>query len=245
MSHILVEDIQGVRVITLNRPDKLNAITIDMYNDMTKAVAEGCADDAVKVFLFKGQSNCFTAGNDISGFVNSGEVNAEHPTFKFLFTMLDATKPVVAAVAGAAVGIGTTLLLHCDLAYAAPNTKFKLPFVDLALVPEAGSSFMLPRLIGQVNASELLLLGGTFDAEKAYAYNLINGIVDENEVADFAMKQAIKLSKKPPQAVAMTREMLRGDKEDIRAAMHKEIEGFASRLQSDEAKAIFKAFLSR
>ncbi|MCG9747845.1 enoyl-CoA hydratase [Shewanella sp. Isolate8] len=245
MSNIQFQDEQGVRIITINRPEKRNALNLEMYTQLTEYLIQGESDNGINAFLLKGEGDCFTSGNDVADFLKNSDLGPDHPAFKFLFSLLDLTKPLVAAVSGPAVGIGTTLLLHCDLIYADNTAKFQLPFVNLALVPEAGASLLLPRLVGQAKASELLLLGEAFDAQSALSIGLINDLLPSDKLMSHALNQSIKLAKKPPQALRASRRLIRGDKAPIREQMLKELEEFAIRLQSDEAKAQFNAFLSR
>ncbi|MCG9722406.1 enoyl-CoA hydratase [Shewanella sp. Isolate7] len=245
MSNIQFQDEQGVRIITINRPEKRNALNLEMYTRLTEYLIQGESDNGINAFLLKGEGDCFTSGNDVADFLKNSDLGPDHPAFKFLFTLLDLTKPLVAAVSGPAVGIGTTLLLHCDLIYADNTAKFQLPFVNLALVPEAGASLLLPRLVGQAKASELLLLGEAFDAQSALGMGLINHLVPGDELVKHALVQSLKLAQKPPQALRASRRLLRGDKAPIREQMLKELEEFAVRLQSDEAKAQFNAFLRK
>ncbi|GIU18082.1 enoyl-CoA hydratase [Shewanella colwelliana] len=245
MSTVQIQDEQGVRIITINRPEKRNALSLEMYTQLTEYLIQGESDNGINAFMIKGQNDCFTSGNDVADFLKNSDLGPEHPAFTFLFTLLDLKKPVVAAVTGPAVGIGTTLLLHCDLVYADNKAKFQLPFVNLALVPEAGASLLLPRLMGQQKAAELLLLGESFDAAKAHTLNIINAVVDSENLIEFSLSQAIKLASKPPQALQASRQLMRDDIEVVRAQMQKELKQFAIRLQSDEAKAQFRAFLSK
>lgn len=245
MSTIQVQDEQGVRIITINRPDKRNALSLDMYSSLTEYLIQGESDNAIHAFLIKGQPDCFTSGNDVADFLKNSNLDAEHPAFRFLFSLLDLKKPLVAAVTGAAVGIGTTVLLHCDLVYADPSAKFQLPFVNLALVPEAGASLLLPQLVGPQKAAELLLLGESFDANTANSLNIVNEVVSAGEVFDYALAKAIKLANQPPQALQATRALLRPHKDVVRKQMERELEQFAVRLKSDEAKNRFKAFLNK
>ncbi|QYK00983.1 enoyl-CoA hydratase [Shewanella psychrotolerans] len=245
MSTIQIQDEQGVRIITINRPDKRNALNLYMYTQLTEYLIQGESDNGINVFMIKGQSDCFTSGNDVADFLKNSNLGPDHPTFKFLFTLLDLNKPIVAAVTGPAVGIGTTLLLHCDLVYADNSAKFQLPFVNLALVPEAGASLLLPRLVGPQKAAELLLLGESFNAHDAQQMNLINQIIPSESLFDYAKTQAIKLAQKPPQALQTSRQLMRYDQDLVRAQMKKELKEFNVRLQSDEAKQRFQAFLNR
>ncbi|WP_028774874.1 enoyl-CoA hydratase-related protein [Shewanella waksmanii] len=245
MSTIQIKDEQGVRIITINRPEKRNALDLEMYTALREYLIQGDADNAINAFLIKGQDDCFTAGNDVADFLKNSDLGPEHPAFKFLFSLLDLKKPLIAAVSGAAVGIGTTLLLHCDLVYADTTAKFQLPFTNLALVPEAGASLLLPHLIGHQKAAELLLLGESFNAQTAKSLHIINDCVDPKLLFDTAFAQAVKIAAKPPLSIQATKALMRPDKALLHAKMTAELTEFATRLQSDEAKAQFKAFLSR
>jgi enoyl-CoA hydratase/carnithine racemase len=245
MSHIQVRDDQGVRIISFNRPEKRNAFNLEMYQQFTEYLIQGEADNDIRAFMFHGTENCFTSGNDIADFLKSGELVEEHPTVKFLFCLLDLKKPVVAAVTGAAVGIGTTLLLHCDLVYADNSAKFQMPFVNLALVPEAASSLLLPLIVGQQKAAELILLGEAFNATTAAELNIINKVVDDAQLLSFSLAQAKKLAAQPPQSLQASKQLLRHNKAQVKAQMKLELVQFSKRLQSDEAKQRFQAFLQK
>ncbi|MEZ9197639.1 enoyl-CoA hydratase-related protein [Shewanella sp. 10N.286.54.B9] len=245
MSTIQVKDDNGVRIITFNRPDKRNALNLQMYTQLTEYLIQGESDNEIRAFMFRGQAQCFTSGNDVADFLKNSNLGVDHPAFQFLFCLLDLKKPVVAAVTGAAVGIGTTLLLHCDLVYADNTAKFQLPFVKLALVPEAGASLLLPQVVGHVKAAELLMLGESFDAHAALQYGLINAVVANEDIFEFALSQAKKLAEQPPISLQTTKQLMRYNKEAIRAQMEKELVEFGARLASDEAKARFAAFLKR
>lgn len=245
MSHIQVQDDQGVRIISFNRPDKRNALDLDMYKQMTEYLIEGEADNDIRAFMIHGQGNCFTSGNDIADFLKNSDLGPNHPAVRFLFCLLEIKKPLVAAVSGAAVGIGTTLLLHCDLVYADDTAKFQLPFVNLALVPEAAASLLLPELVGYQKAAELLLLGESFNAVTAHQLNMINTIVAQQDLLSYALGQAKKLANQPPEALQITRQLMRPHKHRVQHQMHQELEQFAERLRSDEAKSRFQAFLKK
>ncbi|MGS0676184.1 enoyl-CoA hydratase-related protein [Shewanella sp. 0m-4] len=245
MSTIQVRDDNGVRIITFNRPDKRNALNLQMYTQLTEYLIQGESDNEIRAFMFRGQADCFTSGNDVADFLQNSGLGAEHPAFRFLFCLLELKKPVVAAVTGAAVGIGTTMLLHCDLVYADNSAKFQLPFVQLALVPEAGASMLLPQVVGQAKASELLMLGESFNAEQALSYGLINDIIDNESIFDFAFNRAQKLAALPPISLQTTKKLVRYNKDAVRIQMEKELIEFEARLASDEAKARFAAFLNR
>lgn len=245
MSTIQVKDDNGVRIITFNRPDKRNALNLQMYTQLTEYLIQGESDNEIRAFMFRGQAQCFTSGNDVADFLKNSNLGVDHPAFRFLFCLLDLKKPVVAAVTGAAVGIGTTLLLHCDLVYADNTAKFQLPFVKLALVPEAGASLLLPQVVGHVKAAELLMLGESFDAKLAHQYGLINDVIANEDIFEFSLNQAKKLAQQPPISLQTTKQLMRYNKEAIRAQMEKELVEFGARLASDEAKSRFAAFLKK
>lgn len=245
MSKILVKDLDGVRVISFNRPEKRNALDLDMYSQLTEYLMQGESDNDIRAFLLTGEANCFTSGNDVADFLQNSELGPNHPAVRFLYCLLELKKPVVAAVSGSAVGIGTTLLLHCDLVYADNSAKFQLPFVNLALVPEAGASILLPELVGYQKAAELLLLGEPFDAETALSFRLINALCPADALQQTALDKARKLASQPPQALQQTRQLMRPHKHRVQHQMHLELEAFGERLRSDEAKARFQAFLTK
>ncbi|MGL5148389.1 MAG: enoyl-CoA hydratase-related protein, partial [Plesiomonas shigelloides] len=236
MATINVTNAKGVRHLSFNRPEKRNALNLDMYQRLTEYLMQGESDNEIRAFLISGESNCFTSGNDVADFLSNTELGADHPAVRFLYCLLEMKKPLVAAVSGSAVGIGTTLLLHCDLAYADPSAKFQLPFINLALVPEAGATMLLPELVGYQKAAELLLLGEAFDAEAAKSMGLINGITSADSLLATAMEKAQQLAAKPPQALQITRQLMKPHKQRIGHQMHLELEAFGERLKSDEAK---------
>ncbi len=232
--------------LVINRPDKRNALTTPMYQQLTAYLAEAELDASVRVILFRGEGGHFSAGNDLADFLNQPPIDADSPVMKFLFAVAGAHKPLVAAVEGVAVGIGTTLLLHCDLSYAARDAKFSLPFVNLGLVPEAASSLLLPGLCGHARASELLLLGEPFTADTAKDCGIITGISGVGEARAMAEAAARKLALKPPAALraskALIKRHLRGAVVDTLLV---EAAEFKQRLQSPEAKEAFQAFLEK
>ena len=209
MSDILVHTEAGVTTITLNRVDKKNSITSAMYSTMADALAQAQADAAVRVVLLQGDVTIFSAGNDIGDFLNKPPAGEQSPVFRFLHGIAAFPKPIVAAVCGPAVGIGTTMLLHCDLVYAGDNAAFSLPFVNLGLCPEAGSSYLLPRLMGHQRASEALLLGDPFTAETALEVGLINRIVPPAEVHALAHRQAQRLAAKPLASLIASKRLMK------------------------------------
>eukprot|EP01035_Chromulina_nebulosa_P009995 gene9995-13469_t len=200
---ILVSVEDGVQIVHMARPDKKNALTTAMYAAMVTALEAGAADDRVRVHLFRGEPGAFSAGNDIVDFLAAAQgASLSIEVVTFLKTLATADKPMVAAVDGLAIGIGTTMLLHCDLVYASPRSMFRTPFLDLGLVPEAGSSLLAPRLMGHVRAFELLCLGETFDANRAESAGIINRVVAEGDVVAAALQAAKALARKPREALA-------------------------------------------
>lgn len=242
---IRLQDKDGVRTIAFARAEKKNAITGEMYSKIVQALASAQDDDAIKVVLFASTNENFTAGNDVGDFAANPPAGPEAPVFQLLKLLCEVKKPMVAAVPGLAIGIGTTLLLHCDLVYAADTAKFKMPFVDLALVPEAGSSQLLPQLLGHQRAAQLLLLGEAFDAQQALAWGLVNQVVPESELLALARAKAAILASKPTQALIRTRALLKRAPESVWARIQHEGALFTEALRSDEAKAAFAAFLRK
>lgn len=243
--HIVVSIQDRILSIRLDRPEKKNALTRGMYLGMIEALEQAENDSAVRVVLITGTQDCFTAGNDLMDFANAkpGETS---PAIVYLQTLAAAQKPVVAAVAGVAVGIGTTMLLHCDLVYAAPDARFQLPFVNLGLCPEAGSSVMLPELMGHRRAAELLLFGEPFSSEKALELGIINAVYPGGELLEAATAKARQLAEKPPSALRTTKALLKGSAAGAAAeAMARETEKFAALLQGPEAREAMMAFMQR
>ena len=244
--HIITEVADHVLRIQINRPEKKNALTVAMYAEMAAACEHAAVDSGVRVILIHGHPQVFTSGNDLSDFMNDPPASEDSPVFRFLRALSSAAKPVVAAVSGAAIGIGTSLLLHCDLVYAGENTRFQLPFVNLGLVPEAASSLLLPASIGYQRAAELLLLGEAFSAAKARDYGIVTEVVDDDAVLDTAMAAAKKLAAKPPAALRLAKGLM---KKAMAAAvaqqMREEGEHFARQLRSPEAAEAFKAFFEK
>lgn len=236
----------AVLEIRLNRPEKKNALTIEMYRRLTDALSAAQTDDTIRVILLGGTADCFTSGNDLQDFLHSPPTDESNPIMQFLRSICSADKPIVAAVAGAAVGVGTTLLLHCDLVYAAQNARFQLPFVDLGLIPEAGSSLLLPWLAGHQRAAELLLLGRPFDAETAREIGLVNSVIAADELEPFARQTARQLAGRSPEAVRLTKRLLKQATRDaVEKRMTEEAELFVGRLQSAETREAMQAFLDR
>ncbi len=234
-----------VQHIELNRADKKNALIAEMYWALKQALVDAKNNPEVHVILFKGGENCFCAGNDISDFLDESVLDADGPIATFLHELADVNKPMIAAVSGPAIGIGTTLLLHCDLVFATNKAVFSLPFVNLGVCAEAGSSFLLARQVGHLRAAELILSGNSFDAVKAKEYGIINAIIDENSYWQFAQEQAEVLAQKPLQALMTNKRLMKVDNKKLHQAIDQEITEFSNLLKAEEAKAIFKKFLSR
>jgi len=244
--HIAISTEDSVLRIRFNRPDKKNAITRDMYTAMADAIAGSNTDSSVRVILIEGSEGCFTSGNDLKDFMNAPTTGDGSPVGRFLAEASMAEKPLVAAVTGIAIGIGTTMLLHCDLAYASDKAKFHMPFVSLGLVPEFGSSLILPSLIGQRRAAELLMLAKPFGAGTALELGFINAIHEDDEVVDAAMDSARALAAMPPSALRQTKKLMRrGFTEAIAEQIREEAACFAASLTGPEATEAFQAFMEK
>ena len=231
--------------IELARLDKKNAITTEMYVQLAEALAAADADSEVRAVLLHGARDCFTAGNDLSDFLKRPP-GAKSPSWRFFEALPSLQKPIVAAVGGPAIGIGTTLLLHCDLVYATPETRFQLPFVGLGIVPEFGSTYLLPLLAGYQRAAELMLLGQPFTAEKAREVGIVTAVVPQAELLERAGNAAAALAELPPESIRLTKRLM---KSAHAAAVKQQIgeEGriFVERLASPEAKQAMSAFLEK
>ena len=242
---VLVTDKDGIRIVRMNRPEKKNALTQPMYAAMTAALADAQGDGAIRCIVVAGGPGAFCAGSDIGDFQKRAEGGLEPVTIGFLHALARNQKPLVAAVGGLAVGIGTTLLLHCDHVVAASGTMFSTPFVRLGLIPEAASSLLAPLRIGHARAFALLVMGRPLSAEDAKAAGLVNAVVDAAAVEDTALKAAREIAALPPGAVAVARRLMRGDLDDVVARIDIEAMHFQERLKSDEARAAFAAFFAR
>ncbi|WP_269932109.1 crotonase/enoyl-CoA hydratase family protein [Aminobacter sp. HY435] len=244
--HILIERQDAVQIIRMNRPDKKNAITRAMYSEMAAALVAGDRDPAVRCHVFLGVPGAFSSGNDLADFMaiaTGGEGGTE--VWDFLAAIAMTEKPLVSGVDGIAVGIGTTINLHCDLTFATPRTVFRTPFVDLGLVPEAGSSLIAPQVLGLQGAFALLGLGEGFSAERALAAGLIYKVVAEDELEAATLAAARDIAAKPPEALKIARDLMRGDRGPLVARIREEGEHFRARLKSDEARAALVAFMTR
>jgi enoyl-CoA hydratase/carnithine racemase len=235
----------AVLCVTFDRPDKKNALNRAMYISAAEALRRAGRDPSIGAVVFAGSGGVFTAGNDIADFLDASAEPAEFPAFTFIKTLAACETPLVAAIEGMAIGIGATMILQCDLVYVAPGTVFRLPFVDLGLVPEGASSLLLPRRVGMAKAAELLLLCEPFGAEEAVRLGLANAIVPARELRGFAIERAGRLATKPRAAIAATRRLMRGDGEEILARIEDEARLFSAALRSNEARAAFAAFLRK
>jgi enoyl-CoA hydratase/carnithine racemase len=246
-THVRTTTAERITSIELHRAEKKNALTGEMYQAMTAALARAEADDGVHVILLHGQADCFTAGNDLADFLAAGPgAVGDSAAARFLAAIRTARKPIVAAVGGAAVGIGTTMLLHCELVYASPGARFQLPFVNLGLAPEGGSSLLLPMRAGYQRAAELLLLGRPFGAEAAVAAGLVNEVVPEARLLEHAREVALAVAAQPPESVRLTKELLkRPTARELEERMAEELRIFGERLGSPEARAALGAFFQR
>ena len=243
--HVILGREGPVAELRLARPDKRNAITTAMYAALADGLAGCHADAGVRAVLISAEGPSFTAGNDLHDFIANPPQGQDSPVFRFLHALAGATKPVVAAVQGQAVGIGTTMLLHCDIVVLADDARLRMPFVDLALVPEAASSLLVPRTIGHARAAEMLMLGDAIDAPTALAWGLANRVVPAGSERAEALAVAHRLAEKPPAALALTKRLLRDDAAGVAERMDREGGHFADQLASPELKGAIAAFFAR
>lgn len=249
MSDILEHIESGVMTLTLNRADKKNSITSAMYALLSDSLTKAKDDAAVRVVVIQGHATIFSSGNDIADFLHRPPTStnpSETPVFRFLHGIADFPKPLVAAVCGPAVGIGTTMLFHCDLVYAGDNAAFSMPFVNLGIVPEAASSLLVPRMFGYHRAAEALLLGEPFMAEAALEVGLVNKVLPPTEANDYAHQVALKLAAKPLSSLMETKRLMKMEQMDaIHQRMDKEGVIFARMLGEGAAKEAFGAFMEK
>ncbi len=235
----------GIQVIRINRADKKNALTQDMYSVLADSLNNAETNPEIRVSVITGVADSFTSGNDLMDFLQNPSQDEDKPVLLFLYALANIRKPLIAAVNGLAVGVGSTMLLHCDLVYASNTASFSFPFVNLALVPEAASSMLLPKMLGHQRASELLLLGDKFSPEKAHAFGIVNDVVADEELEATALAAAAKLAAKAPEALRLSKALLKGDTDAVLKQMKVENEAFASRLTSDEAREAMQAFMEK
>ena len=241
---VLVSQAAGVCELRLNRPAKRNAITLAMYDAMWDAIVRAEADDTVRVILLTGAGASFTAGNDLMDFMSGPALGDQHGAARFVRLLPKIHKILIAAVHGSTVGIGVTMLLHCDLVLAGRGARLSMPFVKLGLVPEAASSLLLPRLIGHQRAAELLLLGTTVDAATAFNFGLVNRVVEDDVLLEEARALARTVADQPAGALRATKQLLRSDT-GVTARIEEELQAFQERLASAEFKSAAEAFLSK
>lgn len=243
---ILTNKANGILTITFNRPEKKNAITAAMYQIIADALKDAETDAEVRVILIAGKQGIFTAGNDLDDFLQNPPQSVESPVYQFIQSLIHATKPVIAAVTGHAVGIGTTLLLHCDFVYAADSAKFSMPFAKLGLCPEFASSLMLPQIAGYQRAAEKLMLGEPFSAQEAFEMGFVNKILPSGEVLTYAQAQAAKIVELPTSSMRATKRLM---KNKLTPAIENQIVEestlFGEMLVSKEAKEAFIAFFEK
>lgn len=232
--------------IRLNRPERKNALSLAMYAALADVILAAGRDPGVRVLVLEGRNGVFTSGNDLLDFMNEPEIHERHPTVRFMTALQNCPKPVVAVVEGYSVGIGTTLLLHCDLVYAAEDAKLQLPFVNLGLCPEYASSYLLPRLMGQQKAAELLLLGEAFSGKEAASLGFANAAVPASELADYANAKIQRLANQPPAAVRLSKSLLRQTQHsNVNAALAAEFLAFTESLKSEECRESVTAFFEK
>jgi enoyl-CoA hydratase/carnithine racemase len=244
---VIVSDEGPVRIVRMNRPEKKNALTMAMYDAMAAAIEAAAANSGLRCLLIAGSPAAFCAGNDIGDFLKAaGEGGAlGKPILRFLYALARCEVPLVAAVQGNAIGVGTTMLMHCDHVVASSDARFSTPFVGLGLVPEAASSLLAPRLMGQARAFALLVMGRPLSADEAKAAGLVNTVVAPDAVEAETMKAAREIAALPPQGVLASRRLLRGSPDEIVKRIDDEAALFKTRLQSTEARAAFEAFMMR
>ena len=246
MEDVLVQRQGAVQVLSFNRAHKKNAITAAMYAQLAEGILAAEADPTLRVILIQGHPEAFSAGNDLEDFLKHPPTDGEAPVFRFLYAISEATKPIVAAVSGNAVGVGTTMLLHCDVVYAAETARFSLPFSQLALCPEAASSWLLPRVAGYQRAAEKLLFGEPFDVNEAVAMGFVNRVVPVAELSEYAARRAAQLAAMPAGSLRVTKQLMKGDSaRNVRERIGEEALEFGKRLVSPEAREAFTASVEK
>jgi enoyl-CoA hydratase/carnithine racemase len=246
MDDIVTECSEGVLRVELNRPEKLNAMTSNMYTRFADILKDAAKDERIRVVLWHGAGDAFSAGNDLADFLKNPPGPGDSPQARLMNALLDFDKPLIAAVHGAAIGGGTTMLLHCDFVYAGESARFQLPFINLAVVPEFGSTCLLPLKIGHLRAAELILLGLPFDARRAAELGLVTQVVSDQNLLQVTTKTARTLAKKPAAALQASKRLLKRSFHELtRAAMQAENEAFSVEIRSEETKQALTAFLER
>ena len=239
---VRLDRIEGVLSVALDRPSKKNALNRDMYRALTEALVTAQQDPSIRVVVLSSSGGDFTAGNDLGDFLNFLESPETFPALTFVRTIALFPKPIVAAVTGAAIGIGTSMLFHCDLVFASSDAIFSMPFINLGLVPEAGVSLLAPMRLGTARATQALLLGEAFSAQQALEMGLVNAVTSPGGVKEMAIEASSRLAEKDPFALNATRRLMRGEPEKLLAQIDKEAELFVSSLQAPSTQARLKAF---
>jgi enoyl-CoA hydratase/carnithine racemase len=246
MSDIITERSENILRIQLNRPERKNAMTLAMYNTMADLLNEAAKDDQIRVVLWHGAGDSFSTGNDIQDFLKNPPGAGESPQARLIEALINFDKPIVVAVQGAAIGGGTTMLTHCDFVFAAESAKFQMPFINLAVVPEFGSSYTVPARIGYVRAAELILLGLPFNANRAAELGLVTRVLTDEDFLATATQTARDLAKKPPAALQACKRLMRSSTRDqLERAVKLENEEFSARVRSAEAREAFTAFIEK
>jgi len=243
---IEVELTDGILHVQLNRPDKKNALSSQMYRDLTASFQRASEDDSIRVVLLSGYPGSFSAGNDLADFVQAGTLDNDHPTVQFLHALSQFEKPLLAAVDGLAIGIGTTALLHCDLVYATAGSRFQMPFTALGLCPESASSVLLPQLVGYQRAAQYLLLGEPFDGQTALQMGLVNQLAEPEDLKALALQKARQVAALPQHAARHTKALLKqSQKQLVQHVLHQELAVFEQLLHSDECQSALARFFKK
>ena len=243
MSDLVTVDLQDhILRLQLNRPDKKNALTQEMYGALADAIVAAEEDLTVRVILLTGTEGCFTAGNDLVDFRRPQPADEESPVHRFLLGLMRSSVPILAAVDGVAIGVGTTMLLHCDSVIATPKTRFQLPFVNLGLVPEAGSSYLLPKMLGHARASELISTGRPFFGDEALQLGIVSRLSEPETLTETAQAVAVAIARQPPRALRASKRLLKADRDQVEAAFRAELVAFNESLRSPEFAEAVAAF---
>lgn len=245
-NHIIVDECDGILHIQMNRPEKKNALTREMYSDFTNALRRADSDDTIRAIIISGCDGCFTAGNDLTDFLGEPHVDEQSPVTQFIKLLPMVKKPIVASVNGSAVGVGTTMLLHCDIVVAGDDAVFQMPFVQLGLVPEAGSSLLLPMMLGQARAARLLMLGETINAQAAYEFGIVSRVCETHLTLTASMDIAKHLAALPAGALSATKRLMKSRfQSELMEKIDEENEVFRMLLSKPEAKEALTAFIEK
>ncbi len=246
MSEILAERSGSIQRVQFNRPAKKNAMTAGMYTGLADLLNAAGKDDRIRVVILHGAGDSFTAGNDLEDFAKNPPGPGDSPQAQLIHALINFDKPIVAAVHGAAIGSGTTMLTYCDFVYAGESTKFQMPFINLALVPEFGTSYSVPRRIGYLRATEIIMLGQPFDAARAAELGFVTAVVPDRKLLDTATETAQKLAEKPASALRACKKLLKLSlREQIEHAVDAELQEFSARLRSEDTKEAIAAFFEK